>query len=33
MCRAVIRENAELKAMLNQVLDTYGPIKRGSNNE
>jgi hypothetical protein len=33
MCRAVIRENAELKSLLNQVIDTYGPIKRGSNNE
>lgn len=33
MCRAVIRENAELKAMLNQILDAYGPVKGGSHNE
>ena len=33
MCRAVIRENAELKSLLNQVLDTYGPVKGGSHDE
>lgn len=33
MCRAVIRENAELKSLLNQVIDTYGPIKGGSHDE
>lgn len=33
MCRAVIRENAELKSLLNQVIDTYGPVRGGSTNE
>lgn len=33
MCRAVIRENAELKVMLNQILDTYGPVKGGNTDE
>lgn len=26
MCKAVLRENAELKVLLNSVLATYGPI-------